>query len=402
MDAAFQVAVIGGGIVGVATARALTERGVDSLVVLEAEPELAAHQSGHNSGVIHSGLYYRPGSLKARNCVAGREAMYSFCEEEGIAVRRSGKLVVATQPTEIPALDELERRGRVNGLHGLQRLDPAELVEREPAVSGIAGLWVPETGMVDYRVVTVALAQRARENGATIWTGARVLAVRPDGADTVLETSRGEVRVQFLINCAGLHSDRVARMCGVNPGIRIVPFRGEYYELVPERRDLVRTAIYPVPDPRLPFLGVHFTRTVDDRVDAGPNAVLAWKREGYARNQISVRDLAETLGYSGFWRMAGKHWRAGAAEMLRSFNKARFVRDLQRLVPDVRSEDLVPGKSGVRAQAVDHAGKLLDDFHLMHAPRSVHLLNAPSPAATSAISIGRMLAERVKGAFAHR
>jgi L-2-hydroxyglutarate oxidase len=397
MAVRYEVAIVGGGIVGTATAMALTERGVRSLVVLEAEPHLAAHQSGHNSGVIHSGLYYRPGSLKAQNCVEGREAMYAFCEAEGLPYRRSGKLVVATRAEEIPALDELERRGRANGLLGLRRLSGAELREVEPEVAGITGLWVPEAGMADYGAVTAAFARKVVEAGGEVRTSTRVVGVRHDGEEMVLLTDRGEVRTKLLVNCAGLRSDHVARMCGVETGITIVPFRGEYYELVPSRRDLVRTAIYPVPNPQLPFLGVHFTRTVADQVEAGPNAVLAWKREGYRHTQFSPRDVAETFAFPGFWRMAARHWRTGVTEMLRSFSKARFVRDLQLLVPAVRSEDLVPGKTGVRAQAIDRTGRLLDDFHIVRAPRSVHLLNAPSPAATSSISIGRSLASAVLG-----
>lgn len=395
MSRRYEVVVIGGGIVGTATAMALVERGVRSPLVLEAENRLAAHQSGHNSGVIHSGLYYRPGSLKARNCVAGREAMYRFCEEEGVPHQRSGKLVVATRPQEIPALDELERRGRANGLKGLRRLSGAELRETEPEVRGITGLWVAEAGMADFGSVTAAFGRRVERGGGEIRTGARVLGVRPESGGLVVLTSRGEVHTRVLVNCAGLQCDRVARMCDVDPGVRIIPFRGEYYELVPERRHLVRTAIYPVPDPALPFLGVHFTRTVDGKVEAGPNAVLAWKREGYRHCHISVRDLASTFAYPGFWSMAGRHWRSGLAEMRRSFDKARFVHDLQLLVPNVREEDLVRGKSGVRAQAVDRTGKLLDDFHIVHGSRSLHLLNAPSPAATSSISIGRSLADLV-------
>jgi len=391
----YDVAIIGGGIVGAATAMALVESGVRSLVVLEAESRLASHQTGRNSGIVHSGLYYKPGSLKARNCVAGREAMYRFCEEEGLPYRRSGKLVVATREAEIPRLDELERRGRANGLNGLRRLSGPELKEFEPEVQALTGLWVPDAGMADYTAVTAAFARRVTSGGGEIRTGTRLLGVRQVGGEHVLLTNQGEIRAKQLVNCAGLQCDRVARMCGVEPGVSIVPFRGEYYELVPERRALIRSAIYPVPDPDLPFLGVHFHRMIDGSVEAGPNAVLAWKREGYRHSDISARDIATTAAYPGFWKMAKRHWRTGIAEMRRSFSKAMFVRDLQQLVPAVRSEDLKPGKSGVRAQAVDATGKLLDDFHIVSGPRSIHVLNAPSPAATSSIAIGRQVAALV-------
>jgi L-2-hydroxyglutarate oxidase len=395
MSGQYDTVIVGGGIVGLATALALQEQGAGSVAVLEAEPRLAAHQSSHNSGVIHSGLYYRPGSLKAINCVAGRDLMYRFCEEEGVPFVRSGKLVVATSSREIPALDELERRGRANGLQGLKRLGQAELKEIEPEVSGITGLWVREAGLVDFGQVALAIGRKVEAGGGDLRTNFRVTDVTPDGAGVVVSGTGGEVRARVLVNCAGLQSDRIARMCGAEPGIQIVPFRGEYYELVPERAGLVKTAIYPVPDPDLPFLGVHFTRTVDGKVEAGPNAVLAWRREGYRRTDVSVRDLASMATYGGFWRMAAHHWRTAYDEMHRSFSKALFVRDLQKLVPAIRSEDVVPGKRGVRAQAVAPDGKLLDDFYIVQGNRSVHLLNAPSPAATSSLNIGRHLAEKV-------
>lgn len=395
MSPQYDVVVVGGGIVGTATAMALLGGGVRSVAVLEAEDRLAAHQSGRNSGVIHSGLYYKPGSLKARNCVEGREAMYRFCEAEGIPHRRSGKLVVATRQSQIPALDELERRGRANGLRGLKRLSGPELKEIEPEVHAITGLWVPEAGMTDYSAVTAAYGRKIRDAGGAIHTSTRVLAVRDVSGEMVLETTQGSVHARYLVNCAGLQCDRVARMCGIEPGISIIPFRGEYYDLAPERRHLVNTAIYPVPDPNLPFLGVHLHRTIDGRVECGPNAVLAWKREGYRHSEISPRDLASAFSYSGFWKMASRHWKTGVTEMRRSFSKSLFVQDLQMLVPNVRSEDLVRGKTGVRAQAVDANGKLLDDFHIVEGSRSIHILNAPSPAATSSISIGRHVAALV-------
>jgi L-2-hydroxyglutarate oxidase len=400
MSERWDVAIIGGGIVGTATAMALVRRPRPlRLIVLEAEERLAAHQTGNNSGVIHSGLYYKPGSLKARNCVEGREAMYRFCQEHGIPHERCGKLVVATAPGELPALEELERRGRANGLQGLRRLDAAGLKEHEPAVEGIAGLHVPETGIVDYTAVTTAYARLVVEGGGEIRTGARVVGFgrAPDGL--TLETTAGPFEARALINCAGLQSDRVARLCGVEPGVIIVPFRGEYYELTKEREGLVRNLVYPVPDPRFPFLGVHFTRMIHGGVEAGPNAVLAFRREGYRRTSFSTRDTVQMLGYPGFWRMAAKYWRMGLGEMYRSASKKAFVKALRALIPALGEGDVRPGGAGVRAQALDREGRLLDDFHIVEADRMIHVLNAPSPAATASISIGRSIAEMAARAF---
>lgn len=386
------VAVIGGGIVGVATALALRRTTRATVTVLEAENRLAAHQTGRNSGVIHAGLYYKPGSLKARNCTAGREALYRYCAEHGVPAERCGKLVVATTSEELPALDELERRGRANGLRGLRRLSAGELGEVEPQVRGLAGLLVPETGIVDYAQVTAALAGDLRRLDGEVRTDARFLSLARSGSDTVLSTASGEVRCRFVIACAGLQADRVARRCGVDPGVRIVPFRGEYWELAPERRGLVRNLIYPVPDPRFPFLGVHFTRKVSGAVEAGPNAVLALRREGYGKTSFSLRDTAAVLSAPAFWRLAARYWRTGMAEMWRSASRRAFARALQRLVPEVTAADLRPGGAGVRAQALDDAGNLLDDFHIVEAERQIHVLNAPSPAATASLAIGEHLA----------
>lgn len=388
------ITVVGGGLVGLATARALVRRG-RRVTVLEAENEVARHQSGNNSGVIHSGLYYKPGSLKAKLCVAGRDALYRFCEEKGLPHRRSGKLVVATEVGELPALDELERRGRENGLRDLERLGPDEIRKREPHVAGIAGLHVPETGIVDYRAVALALAEEIRDAGGAVRTGARLTGVRRGAAGLTLETTAGGVATGFLVNCAGLQCDRVARLSGATPTVRIVPFRGEYYEVVPERRELVRGPIYPVPDPRFPFLGVHFTPTIDGHLEAGPNAVLALKREGYRWRDIHPRDLWSTLSYGGFWRLAGRYWRTGAMEVVRSVSKRRFVEALQKLVPEITMDDVRRAGSGVRAQAIHQGGKLLDDFCLESGERSLHVLNAPSPAATACLAIGESVAERV-------
>ena len=391
----FEVAVIGGGIVGMATAMALLDDGVERVVVLEAEDHVAPHQTGHNSGVIHSGLYYRPGSLKARNCVEGRRALIALCEEEDVPHEICGKLVVATGAGEIPALDELERRGRANGLQGLRRLEAGELGEYEPHARGIAGLWVPETGITDFSAVTGAMARRVRARGGTVRLRSRVLAHRRDGEAHLLETSSGPVRARFLVGCAGLQSDRVARLCGVRPGVRIVPFRGEYYDLEPAAAHLVRNLIYPVPDPSFPFLGVHLTRMIGGGAEAGPNAVLAFKREGYTRTSFSVRDAAATLAYPGFWRLAGRYWKTGLAEQWRSLHKAAFVRSVQRLVPELGDDQLVRGGAGVRAQALAPDGALLDDFAIVRGERMVHVLNAPSPAATASIAIGRTIARMV-------
>jgi len=394
----FDVAVIGGGIVGLATAKALLDsRPSFRIALIEAEPRLAAHQTGHNSGVIHSGLYYKPGSLKARFCAEGREAMFQFCKEHAIAHERCGKVVVATREDELPRLEELHRRGVANGLEGLRWLSPEEIREREPHVAGLRGLWVPQTGIVDYKAVAVTLGEILRKSGCAVQTASKFTGCERKDGLLELTTTTGEMRCSTLVNCGGLQSDRVARLCGVDPGVRIIPFRGEYYELRPERQSLVRNLIYPVPDPRFPFLGVHFTRMIGGGVEAGPNAVLAFKREGYRKSDISFRDMAEVLRYRGFWRMSSRYWRMGMEEFWRSYSKRAFVTALQRLVPELQMNDIFASGSGVRAQAVDASGGLLDDFHVVRAPQMVHVLNAPSPAATSSLRIGREIAGMVVG-----
>ena len=403
MTGKYDLLVVGGGIVGLATAFALTRTPGRRVLVLEAEAGLAGHQTGHNSGVIHSGLYYRPGSLKAQNCAAGREALYRFCAEHGVAHQRCGKIVVAVSGAELPALEELERRGRANGLDGLRRLRGlAELQEHEPAVAGVEGLWVPQTGIVDFPGMTEVFARLVRTAGGEVLTGCRVVGVRRDGPELVVETVAGPVRTRNLVNCAGLQSDRVARLCGLDPGLQIIPFRGEYYELAPARHHLVRNLIYPVPDPRFPFLGVHFTRMVKGGVEAGPNAVLAFRREGYDKWDFSLRDTLTMAAFPGFWLMAGRYWRTAAGEFHRSFHKPAFVAALQRLLPAIRAGDLVPGGSGVRAQAVTREGALVDDFRILEADRMIHVLNAPSPAATASLSIGRTLADLAEKNFGLR
>ncbi len=395
----YDIAIIGGGIVGMATAMALASSH-QSLVVLEAENQLAAHQTGNNSGVIHSGLYYKPGSLKAKNCVEGRLAMYQFCEEHDIAHDRCGKVVVATQPEELPALEKLEERGKANGLEGIKRLNAEEIKEYEPHAIGIAGLHVPQTGIVDYIQVTKTYGEIVKNAGGEICTNTRVQKFDSSGKEFILGTNQGEVRCHNLINCAGLHSDKVARLCGVNPGLQILPFRGEYYEIVPEREELFNNLLYPVPDPRFPFLGVHFTRMIKGGREAGPNAVLAFKREGYKFTDFSVGDVFNYLTFIGFWRMGLKYWKMGFGEMYRSLSKPAFVKALQHLIPELKSEDIRRSGAGVRAQALEPDGNLADDFRIVQADRMVHVLNAPSPAATASISIGKTIAEMAIKNFA--
>lgn len=394
------VAVVGGGIVGAATAVRLAERTRATVLLLEAEDRLAVHQTGHNSGVIHSGLYYKPGSRKAKLCVEGREALYLLCEERGIPHERCGKIVVATSPAEEQRLKELEIRGKKNGLEGLRRLGPMGIREIEPHATGLAGLFVAETGIVDFTAVVSSLADALREAGGSIETGARVGSIVPDGSSLVLETPRGEFRARSLVNCAGLQADRVARLCGIDAGVRIVPFRGMYWTVKPERAGLVRNLIYPVPNPDFPFLGVHFTRRIGGEIEAGPNAVLALQRDGYTPLSFSWPDLRETLAFDGFRSLAKRHWKTGAAEVYRAAFRPALAAALRKLVPEIRAQDLEPAGSGVRAQAVDAFGNLLDDFEIVEAERMLHVLNAPSPAATASLAIGRVLAERAAERFA--
>ncbi len=388
----FDITIIGGGIVGTATAMALSQQTTARILVLESEKRLAAHQTGNNSGVIHSGIYYKPGSLKARNCVEGREALYRFCAEHNIRHENCGKVIVALKEDELPALDNLEKRGIANGLTGLRRLRAEEIQEYEPHTAGIAGLFVPQTGIVDYVQVVEKYAQIFLQNGGEIHTQTPFHSLSRASGELVLHTPQGEIRTRQLINCGGLQSDRIARTCGVNPGLQILPFRGEYYDIVPEKHYLVKNLIYPVPDPRFPFLGVHFTRRVTGGIEAGPNAVLAFKREGYKMSNISISDVATYATYIGFWRMALKYWKTGFGEFYRSLSKKAFVAALQKLVPDLHEEDVHRSGAGVRAQALEPNGLLVDDFRIVEAPGMIHVLNAPSPAATASISIGRTIA----------
>ena len=391
----YDCAIIGGGVVGLATALMLgrSQPGI-KLLVLEKEPELALHQSGHNSGVIHSGIYYKPGSLKAKLAVEGNRSMVDFCRHHGIAHAICGKIIVATREKELPALELLHRRGRENGIP-VQRLPPDAVREKEPHVRCLAAISVASTGIVRYRDVCRKFAELIREAGGVVETDARLEAIRWLGGAHLLQTPRGVFESRFLINCGGLQSDRVARMAGCDPQSKIIPFRGEYFEIVPERRDLVNALVYPVPDLAFPFLGVHFTRMMDGGVHAGPNAVLAFQREGYRKTDVSGRDLLETLAFPGFWKMACSNLSAGCMEMYRSINKRAFVRSLQQLVPEITAKDLVPAEAGVRAQALLPEGRLFDDFLFVNGRASIHVCNAPSPAATASLEIGKAVAMRV-------
>jgi len=396
-----EVVIIGGGIVGLSTAMALaTGTPPARALVLEKEDDIAAHQTGHNSGVIHSGIYYRPGSLKAELTVTGARELVEFCRLHGIAHDICGKVVVATAEAELPRLMELQRRGTANQVPGgVELIGPERLREIEPHAAGLKALHVPATGIVDYVAVAHKYADVVRRHGGEIRTRTAVRGISRDGTNWVVETTTGTVRSRHLINCAGLYSDWIARRSGARPALRIIPFRGEYYRLTPARQGLVKSLIYPVPDPAFPFLGVHFTRMIHGGVEAGPNAVLSLKREGYRKTDFSAREAWSTFSFGGFWRLAARYWRTGAGEIHRSFSKRAFVRALQRLLPELRNEDLEPGGAGVRAQAIDPAGALVDDFSIEIMNDVVHVLNAPSPAATASIPIGRTIAARAREHF---
>jgi len=396
-DSRCDIVIIGGGIVGLAVALEITKRFPRlRLLLLEKEDRVGQHQSSHNSGVIHSGVYYKPGSQKARLCVEGARAMIEFCRAHDIPHQVCGKVIVAIRQEEFPRLEELRRRGEMNGLTGLQMIGPEQLREIEPYASGLRALVVPSTGITDYAMVCEKYAELIRAQGGTILTSTAVTGLRHLTSEVVVETSGPSFSTNYLINCAGLFSDRIAGMAGGRPDVIIVPFRGEYYDLISQRSSLVRALIYPVPDPRFPFLGVHFTRRVGGTVDAGPNAVLAFRREGYRRTDFNLHDLASSLAFPGFWRMAAKHWRSGLDEFHRSFSKPAFVRALQRLLPELRAEDLIPGGSGVRAQALQRDGTLVDDFQFVPSGRMLHVLNVPSPAATASLVIGRTIVSTAK------
>jgi L-2-hydroxyglutarate oxidase len=405
MASLYDLTIIGGGILGLATALKITAAYPRlSLLLLEKEPELARHQTGNNSGVIHSGLYYRSGSLKALTCVAGRKELIQFCDDNAVPYEICGKVVVATTREELPRLEELHRRGEANGLQGLELIGTERLKELEPHATGIKGLHVPETGIIDYKKVAAAYASKIRDSGGDIRLSQKVVGIldRPD--EIVLQTSGGDYRTKHLINCCGLQSDLIAQMTrganlGGGPEHRIIPFRGVYYKIAPERQFLVKNLIYPVPDPTFPFLGVHFTRMAKGGVEAGPNAVLAYAREGYRHSQVNLKDLWQTVSFRGFWAMTGKYWQTGFGELYRSLSKAAFVRALQKLVPEIRESDLIPGGAGVRAQAVSANGALVDDFVIKEGRNAIHVLNAPSPGATASLAIGRQICEMAEKNF---
>ena len=387
------ITIVGGGIVGLATAFRIGQMRPDAIVtVLEKEAAVGSHQSGHNSGVLHAGLYYKPGSAKARLAVSGIRQMVAFCQENNVAHEVCGKLVVASNRDEVPRLHDLFERGKQNGLEGLELLGPEQMHEIEPHAAGVAAVRVPQEGIADYPAVCAAMARRVH---GRVVTSAKVERLRKTANGWLARTSSGDFESDLLVNCAGLHCDRVAAMAGVRREARIVPFRGEYYKIKPPRQFLVRNLIYPVPDPKFPFLGVHFTRLIHGGVEAGPNAVLAFAREGYRKSDISVRDLADVFSYSGFWRFVGKYPRMCFDELRRSFSKELFCASLRKLVPEITVADLETGGAGVRAQALDPQGGMVNDFHIVRQPGAVHVLNAPSPAATASLAIGEEIARQL-------
>ncbi len=389
----FDFAIIGAGIVGLATAYQIKQRSpAASIVVIDKEKQIAAHQTGHNSGVIHSGLYYKPGSLKATNCLRGYRLLIDFCNTHGVDYELCGKVVVATAPEELPLLDKLYQNGQANGLQGLKKLNAKQLQEYEPHLQGLAGFYVPQTGIIDYRQVAAKLHELLAEQDTVFRLGSKVTGIRVKNSHVEIQAGDHTVRATKLINCAGLYADKIAAMSGDDPGVRIIPFRGEYYKLIPEKEHLVKNLIYPVPDPNFPFLGVHFTRMKRGGVEAGPNAVLAYKREGYRKSDINLQELGETLAWPGFRKIAAKYWRTGLGEFYRSYSKKAFTRALQKLIPALTEADLTTGGSGVRAQACDRHGGLVDDFLIHQGPGVINVLNAPSPAATSSLAIGEHIA----------
>lgn len=394
----YDIIIIGGGIVGLATANRLqTKFPKKSILVLEKEKTLASHQTGNNSGVIHSGLYYKPGSLKAKNCIEGYHQLIDFCEKKEIPYEITGKIVVASNQEQIPLLEGLYKRGAENGLDGLKMLSLSEMKEYEPHVWGLKGMFVPQTGIVDYKLVAEKIGEDFVEQGGTIRLGEKVEKITQGNSINIIETSLSTFEGKMIINCAGLYSDKMAQLSQKNPiDVKIIPFRGEYYQLKPEKEYLVNNLIYPVPDPNFPFLGVHFTRMKKGGVEAGPNAVLAFQREGYKKTAINFSELAETLSWPGFQKVASKYYKTGLGEMYRSFSKSAFTKALQVLIPEIQEADLIEGGAGVRAQACDRNGGLLDDFSIIQNKNSIHVLNAPSPAATSSLSIGKTIADLIQ------
>lgn len=389
----YNVIVIGGGIVGLASALKIKEANPKLRVaIVEKEQSLASHQTGHNSGVIHSGLYYKPGSLKAKNCVDGYNKLIKFCEEEEIDFDLCGKVVVATNKSQLEALNVLQERGVKNGLTGLKRLIGDEIKAYEPYVNGIQGIYVPQTGIIDYKAVSYKYAEKIKHFGGDIFSGNKAINIKETGGFIQVETDHQTLTTRLVINCSGLYSDKVAKLTGMKVDYKIIPFRGEYYKIKKEKEYLVKNLIYPVPDPNFPFLGVHFTRMIGGGIEAGPNAVFAFKREGYSKTDINLRDLAGSLGWKGFRKVASKYWKTGLGEFYRSFSKTAFTKALQELIPDIRESDLEPGGSGVRAQACDKEGGLIDDFLILENEKFINVGNAPSPAATSSLAIGEHVA----------
>lgn len=397
----FKIVIIGGGIVGLATAMQLLKRHPNlKVAILDKENTVGSHQTGHNSGVVHSGIYYKPGSLKARNCIEGVRQLLAFCQEQSIPYEQCGKVIVAISPEELPRLEELYRRGEANGVPGLKMIGPEQLKEIEPHAVCLRAIFSPSTAIIDYKKVAAAYAKNIERLGGEICLNANVNQIIQQQKEIIIKTQQEEFQTDYLINCAGLNADRMARMADPSlTNCQIIPFRGEYYDLVPEKSHLVKGLIYPVPDPRFPFLGVHLTRMINGGAEAGPNAVLALAREGYKKSTISLKDCLNLLSYKGMWTMAMRYWRMGLYEVYRSLIKQAFVKDVQRLLPIIQSEDLVPGHSGVRAQLVTPEGKMVDDFLIEERPRMIHILNAPSPAATASLSIGQTVASRAIAQF---
>lgn len=394
MTVKYDIAVIGGGIVGLASAyRLLHEKPELKIVLLEKENSVAQHQTGHNSGVIHSGLYYKPGSLKAINCIKGYKMLIDFCDKNEIKYDLCGKIVVATNQDEVKQLSLLYERGVQNGLEGIKKLSKGEIKEKEPYCSGIEGLFVPQTGIISYLKVSEKLEKKIIEKGGEIKYNFKVKDIIINSGISKVISEIGEIETSLIINCAGLYSDKIAGLTNSNIDTRIIPFRGEYYKIIPEKHFLVKNLIYPVPDPNFPFLGVHFTRMIDGGIEAGPNAVFAFKREGYKKTDINLSEMAESITWPGFIKVAIKYWKTGLGEYYRSFSKKAFTKALQKLVPEINESDLIEGGSGVRAQACDKTGGLLDDFKIIESQGIINILNAPSPAATSSLSIGQSVAE---------
>ncbi len=393
-----QCVIVGGGIVGIATAYQIWKLYPHvGITIIEKENHVAAHQTGHNSGVIHSGIYYKPGSLKAKNCLRGYQLLLDFCEEHQIPYELCGKIVVATDPSEFGALNTLYDRGTENGLEGLEWLDATQIKEYEPYSKGLKGIYVPQTGIVNYRQLTASMARvLAESDRVSIRLNETVTGFHQTEGQVQISTNKGKITADKVVNCAGLYCDKIAALAGEELHVRIIPFRGEYYTIKPEKAHLVKSLIYPVPDSQFPFLGVHFTRRITGEIEAGPNAVFAFKREGYYKTSFSFADFWGSISWRGFQKVAFKYWKTGFGEYYRSFSKAAFTKALQKLIPDIRENDLIPAPAGVRAQAVDKEGNLLDDFFIQESPFFIHVLNAPSPAATSSLSIGLTVAERLK------